>query len=658
MLESTPTSGRSPRIQVLPDALVDQIAAGEVVERPASVVKELVENSLDAGARTIRVDVRDGGLALIAVQDDGCGMTPEELPLALSRHATSKLRSAADLARIASFGFRGEALPAIASVSRFRVVSRARGAAVGHELLIDAGRIVHSRAAGGPEGTRIEVAELFAAVPARRKFLKRASTEWGHVADWLARLAMARPEIHLEIRRDERPPTVWPACSDRRDRLALLLPEEDGASLVAVDHTTAEVRVHGFVSTPEHSRTTGQGISLFVNGRPVRDRILSHAIAEPFRDLLPRGRFPVAVLFVEVPAETVDVNVHPAKWEVRFSDSQGVHRAIRHAVREAIGSRRWLVGPALSPGPRAAPDAASTADAVGAARSAPLRDVQAHGAVAHPLPLAVREGPAAPSTWTRRPLAAPEPSLSDWSLAAGATSGESIGSDTAYTAQQAWSRVSASTGAPGADASGRPAVAFGALRLMGQLQASYLLAEGEQGLVVVDQHAAHERILYERLRASWLESGVARQGLLAPLVVQAPPAEVAAVEASAEAIARLGFELEPFGDGAVLLRALPAELVGSDPEGLVRELLAAIVEAEPGAEVEGSAVRWLARLDRVFATMACHAARRFGDRLPEAEQRAILAGLDTIPWAPTCPHGRPVAILLDTADLEARFRRR
>jgi DNA mismatch repair protein MutL len=636
MLQATPTSPTGAgRIHVLADALVDQIAAGEVVERPASVVKELVENSLDAGARTIRVDVRDGGAALVAVQDDGFGMSPEELPLALARHATSKLRTVEDLSQIRSFGFRGEALPAIASVSRFRIVSRARGAEAGHEIRIDGGRLLYARAAGGPEGTRIEVADLFASVPARRKFLKRPATEWGHIADWLARLAMARPEIHLEIHRDERPATIWPACSDRRDRLALLLPDEEAAGLVAVDHTTEAAHVHGFVSSPELSRATGQGLHLFVNGRPVRDRLLSFALCEPYRDLLPRGRFPIGVVFVDVPPGTVDVNVHPAKWEVRFSDPQAIQRSLRHAVRESIAARRWL---SLAP-VRRAEDAARPA--------APS-----------PLPFAVREpvarwgqgsdGGGVSVDWT---LASAHPSRLE-------PAGPAIASDSderAYEGERSQVDPAAEL-EPGRALS--PVASFGALRLLGQLHASYLLAEGEKGLLVVDQHAAHERILYERLRRSWLEAGVARQGLLTPLVVKVSPAAVAAVEASPEPIARLGFELEPFGDDAVLVRAVPAELVDSDPEALVRDLSAALVEGEPGAETEASAVRWLPGLDRMFATLACHAARRFGDRLPEAEQRAILAGLDTIPWAPTCPHGRPVAILLDQADLEARFRRR
>jgi len=628
MIDEIPPAQSVPgRIRVLSDALVDQIAAGEVVERPASVVKELVENSLDAGASTIRVDVRDGGAALVAVQDDGFGMTPDELPLALERHATSKLRSVEDLMRISSFGFRGEALPAIASVSRFRIVSRARGALAGHEILIEGGRLIHSRAAGGPEGTRIEVADLFASVPARRKFLKRAGTEWGHIADWLARLAMARPEIHIETRRDDRSPMIWPACSDRRDRLALLLTEEDAAGLVAVDHDSEAGRVHGFVSTPEQSRATGQGLYLFVNGRPVRDRLLNHALCEPYRDLLPRGRFPVGVLFVQVPAETVDVNVHPAKWEVRFSDPQAVHRAIRHAVRESIAARRWL---SLSPGsPRR------------------IFEPTSEGV---PTALPFRVGEARPRWGSREELA-------------GAGESDRAGSPSDWTLLPAHPGHAASDDArddtfPATPSEIAPVASFRSLRLLGQLHASYLLAEGEKGLVVIDQHAAHERILYERLRQSWLETGVARQGLLEPIVVRVSRAAVAAVEESPEPIARLGFELEPFGDEALLVRAIPAELVGSDPEALVRDLSAALAEGERGSDSDASSVRWLPGLDHMFATLACHSARRFGDRLPEAEQRAILAGLDTIPWAPTCPHGRPVAILLDQADLEARFRRR
>ncbi len=657
--KSSSISSGAGRIELLADELVDQIAAGEVVERPASVVKELVENSLDAGAGLIRVDVREGGAALIAVTDDGLGMSPDELPLALQRHATSKLRCAADLERIASFGFRGEALPAIASVSRFRIRSRVRGAETGFEIACNAGRVLHQRETGGPEGTRVEVADLFAAVPARRKFLKRPGTEWGHIADWLSRLALVRPEIHLEHRRDERAVTVWPACRDPRDRIAAVLSDEDAAALIEIHQDTPVCRVHAFVSSPERTRANAQGLYLFVNGRPVRDRLLRHALLESYRDLLPRGRFPIAVLYLEVAPETVDVNVHPAKWEVRFSDPQALHRAIRQAVRDAMSGRSWLGGrPAARGGPaRPDPDTdpytdpalrLATGAGAGRPRNAPA-DSGSPGnrerltddwifAGSHRAPDAANAG--------RKPGAAAAPT--DPLFPAPAASPDRV----------AESPTTPHEIQPGRGGTTAPPVSsFGSLRLLGQLRASYLLAEAEEGLLVVDQHAAHERVLYERLRSSWLASGVARQGLLTPVTVSLPPRAVAALEEEAEVLARLGFEVEAFGEGAVLVRAIPAELTGHDAAELVGELAVALEEVERGGRSDEGATRWLPVLDRLFATLACHSARRFGDRLPEAEQRAILEGLDAIPWAPTCPHGRPVAILIQAEDLERRFRR-
>ncbi len=614
------------RIRLLSDALVDQIAAGEVVERPASVVKELVENALDADARTIRVDVRDGGAALVAVTDDGVGMTPDELPMALQRHATSKLRSAADLMRIGSFGFRGEALPAIASVSRFRIVSRARDAEHGYEIVVEGGAVKRERQAGGPVGTRIEVADLFATVPARRKFLKRAGTEWGHIADWLARLALVRPDLHLEIQRDDRGAMVWPACSTVRDRIASVLSDDDAAALVEIEHETPEAKVHAFVSTPERTRPNGQALYLFVNGRPVRDKLLRHALVQAFRDLLPRGRFPIGVLYVEVPPETVDVNVHPAKWEVRFTDPQAIHRAIRHAVRDAMATRSWL-------GDMNAPDGLPVATGLGTSASTRPRAFPSS---------------AAPS---RTPS-----DTDDWIFARG---DERVGHVADRPPEHASGEVIAPL-APGAEpASDAPPVpSFGALPILGQLRASYLLAETADGLMVIDQHAAHERILYEGLRKGWLESGVARQGLLTPLTVELAPSAVAALGEAPELALRLGFEIEPFGDDAVLVRAVPAEVSGQDVGELISELASALEEVDGGDEGDENVIRWLPSLDRLFATMACHSARRFGDRLPREEQEAILVGLDTIPWAPTCPHGRPVAILVSHDDLELRFRRR
>lgn len=642
------------KIHLLSDALVDQIAAGEVVERPASVVKELVENALDADAHRIRVEVRDGGAALIAVTDDGLGMSPAELPMALQRHATSKLRSAADLMRIGSFGFRGEALPAIASVSRFRIVSRARGTDHGYEIMSEGGHFKNEREAGGPEGTRIEVADLFGSVPARRKFLKRPGTEWGHIADWLARLALVRPDIHIETQRDDRKATVWPACSDTRDRIAMILSEDDAAALVELDYEPPEtpgVRIHAFVSTPERTRPNGQGLYLFVNGRPVRDPLLRHALVHAYRDLLPRGRFPIGVLYAEVPPDTVDVNVHPAKWEVRFTDPQSIHRAIRHAVRDGMASRTWLGG-MQAPGP-IADFSASSGNA--------FRSGGKGGAGGGYSPGASSRGIASASQTTQATQAT-QATTDDWIFARQNETVPRVSDETPNKWPAEGGEGAAAgdevAGFHGARAENRPVPSFGALPILGQLRASYLLAETEDGLMVVDQHAAHERILYEGLRQSWLEAGVARQGLLAPLTVELPPASVAALGEAPELVARLGFEVDPFGDDAVLVRAIPAEISGQDVGELITELAAALSEVEGGDEADDNAIRWIPSIDRLFATMACHSARRFGDRLPVEEQQAILAGLDTIPWAPTCPHGRPVAILVSHDDLELRFRRR
>ena len=404
------------RIHLLPDDLIDQIAAGEVVERPASVVKELVENALDAGATRIRVEVREGGAALVAVTDDGSGMSADDARLALERHATSKIGSGDDLVRIRTFGFRGEALPAIASVSRLRLRTRARGAAEGFEMRIEGGKRIDARAAGGPEGTRIEVADLFANVPARRKFLKSAATEWGHIADWLARAALALPGVHFDVQRDERPALSWPAVRDPLERVAAVLSEREAEGLVPAHATEGALRIDGFVSRPDAQRSNAAGLYLFVNRRPVRDRLLRHALLEAYRDVLPRGRYPTALLFLDVPPEAVDVNVHPAKWEVRFADPASVHRLVARAVRAALEARRWI-----------------------GAGAAPAAVAQRARFVAEP-----RAG-------------------TDWIFSGprAARSGEG---------------ASASL-FPDAAAASAPALRFGELRLLGQVLATYLVAE-------------------------------------------------------------------------------------------------------------------------------------------------------------------------------------
>ncbi|MDJ0789139.1 MAG: DNA mismatch repair endonuclease MutL [Myxococcota bacterium] len=596
-------------VRRLPDALVDQIAAGEVVERPASVVKELVENAVDAGARRIRVEVREGGAALVAVSDDGLGMTPANARLALERHATSKLSSLSDLRGIASYGFRGEALPAIASVSRFRLRTRPHDAQEGFEIRVDAGVEKGAGAAGCPPGTRIEVADLFATIPARRKFLKTAGTEWGHIADWLSRAALALPAVHFDVIRDDRPALSWPAVSDPLDRIAAVLSEREAESLQLGEAEGSGIRVRAFASHPEHHRATAAGLHLFVNGRPVRDRLLRHAILQVYRDLLPRGRYPTVLAFLEVEPGAVDVNVHPAKWEVRFVDPQSVHRTLGAAVRAAIERRGWM-GEGAAPEPMAAPTSYASSPRPGA------------GLIA--------EAPARTASF-----------LTDWSVAG--RGGAAMPVD------------ASPTSAP------TPPLRFGELTVLGQLHATYLMAETKEGVLLIDQHAAHERVLYERLRAAWLEGGVERQALLVPITVELDASRRSALEESRERVLALGFEAEPFGESAVVLRAVPALLADRDPVGILRALADELAEAGPGASdtaPTGSDTRLLDAADKVFASLACHAARRAGDRLEPAEQRALLDALDAIPWAPTCPHGRPVAVPLSLEEIERRFSRR
>jgi len=606
-------SGPRGRVIRLPDALVDQIAAGEVVERPASVVKELLENALDAEASRVRIEVREGGRAFLAVTDDGVGMAPEDARLALERHATSKIARAEDLQRIGTFGFRGEALPSIAAVSTLRLRTRARGRPSAFLLRVESGQVQEAREAAGPEGTRVEVADLFAAVPARRKFLKTAATEWRRIADGLARAALALPHVHFDVRRDDRPAFTWPATREPLDRIAAVLGEDAARSLLDVAAEEGGLGVRGFASRPDRHRPTLSGVHWYVNGRPVRDRLLQHALLDAYRDVLPRGRFPTAVLYLQIPVADLDVNVHPAKWEVRFREAPAVHRLIRRAVRDAIAGRAWLAG---APARRAGPgDGVPRAWAAGAGRAGPTGQ-GGRGRAAEAAP----GGDADPT--------------GDWLFAPAGRPPEAAG---------------ASAEAPGAP--GDAPLRFGDLRLVGQLLATYLLVEAKEGLLLVDQHAAHERVLYERLRAELRERGVARQGLLQPLPVELAPAEAAALAEGAEAALRLGFELEPFGAETWAVRAVPALLADRDPAGLVRGL-AEELAASPSAEAG------LPDADRVFASLACHAARRKGDALDPREQRALLDALDAIPWAPTCPHGRPVAVPFEVGEIERRFGRR
>jgi len=618
---------QSTPIQRLSGALIDQIAAGEVVERPASVVKELVENALDADSSRIRVDVRNGGLDWISVADDGWGMSPQDARLCLERHATSKIAAVDDLARIHTYGFRGEALAAIASVSRLRLRSRSRDASEAIELQVEAGTIQSERAVGGAPGTRIEVADLFGAVPARRKFLKTPTTEWGHISDWLARAALALPAIHFDVRRDERTALSWPATDDPLERVAAVISEADAAAFTPVAREGGGLALEGFVSRPERHRSTSAGIYLYVNRRPVRDRVLQHALIEVYRDLLPRGRFPAALLFLEIPPEQVDVNVHPAKWEVRFADPRAVHELVRQGVRDALSTRRWL-----------APDDARRATA-GADALAPARSGTHAGG---PRASESRDGAASAGA-------------TDWVFAeAGEPAQRAAAQLVLDSPGFRFEPFRAGDGEAGPEAR----VRFADLRLLGQLLSTYLVLETKDQLLLIDQHAGHERVLFERLRAEWLDRGVESQGLLSATTLRVEPVPLAALIEHRDAVARLGFDFEPFGADTVAIRAVPALLAGRDPGALLRNLAEELAAAGDAADALRAGSGGLDAADRIFASLACHAARRRGDLLSEQEQRALLDALDAIPWAPCCPHGRPVAVPFELAEIERRFARR
>ena len=606
---------RAARIRRLSGALIDQIAAGEVVERPASVVKELVENALDADSSRIRVELRNGGRDWISVADDGWGMSPEGARLSLERHATSKISAVEDLSRICTYGFRGEALAAIASVSRLRLRSCPREASEATELLVEAGEVRSQRAVGGPPGTRIEVADLFSAVPARRKFLKTATTEWGHISDWLARAALSLPAIHFDVQRDDHPAFSWPATDDPLDRIAAVISEEDAAAFTAVSHEADGVTLDGFVSRPERHRSTTAGIYLYVNRRPVRDRVLQHALVEIYRDLLPRGRFPAAVLFLDIPPERVDVNVHPAKWEVRFADPRAIHELVRHGIRDAVSARRWLAVDG--------PPAAAMRVAEGEFASRATR---------------VREG-----------------GSSDWVFAEGVDPADNATPPRAANTPEFRFEP---FGANEAESERTPRARFADLRLLGQFLSTYLVLETKEQLLLIDQHAGHERVLYERLRSEWLERGIESQGLLTPTTLRVEPRPLAALIESSEAVARLGFDFEHYGDSTLAIRAVPALLAGRDPGQLVRNLAEELAAAGAGADALRAGSRSLDAADRVFASLACHSARRRGDVLSLQEQRALLDAMDAIPWAPCCPHGRPVAVPIELAEIERLFSRR
>ena len=567
--------------------MASRIAAGEVVERPASVVKELIENALDAGATEISISIEKSGSTLIRVTDNGGGMAPEDLALAVERHATSKLKNDEDLCRIASLGFRGEALPSIGSVARMEILSRPPGASGGYRIRVDGGKKDEVCPAASAPGTTIEIKEIFFNTPARRKFLKSPATELSHVCDAVNRMALAYPEVHFRLQHDGRNVADYPAVSDARDRLHQVLGREVAKGLAPFRRGLGSIAVHGYLSAAPDSYPNARYLYTFVNRRYVRDKVLTHAVLFGYQTLLMKGQYPAVVLFLELPFGEVDVNVHPAKYEVRFLRQSDVHEAVSRAVREAlkieaktplpIAATAWR---APFSGVREAPLLYTSAATASRNEAPPMRDVFAVPARSEPV----------------------QPGF------------------------------------------------FSSMQIFGQLLGCYLVCASSAGLALIDQHAAHERVAFERLRRQLDAGKVEMQSLLIPQTVEMSAGEMMLLDHNLEVMERFGFALEPFGPGSYAITAVPALLPEGDYAQIVRQMVAELADVDTSAKLRQ-------HLEDRLATIACHSVIRANRKLDLHEMRALLEALDQIDFATQCPHGRPVLVEWSEAELERMFKR-
>ena len=598
-----------PEIRRLPENLVNRIAAGEVVERPSSALKEVVENAIDAGANRIAIKLVDGGLTSLEVTDDGGGMSPEEMALALERHATSKLPNEA-IEQVATLGFRGEALPSIASVARFTLESRPHGAEQGWKRVVDHGEIRDEGPAALPPGTRVRIENLFGKIPARRKFLRTPRSEYAACKDVVQRLAMARPDIAITLDHGDRRIFGLQAGEGLANRVAQLVARELKDNGVAIDLERGAMRLTGIAGLPTYNRGIADHQYLFVNGRPVKDRLLTGAVRGAYADMLARDRHAVLALFLELPCEDVDVNVHPAKSEVRFRDAQGVRGFIVSGLRQAL--------------------------ATGDKRSAQSPDA---GAMARWQQEPVREEPAAAlrSMFSGRDWSAPQQRVAEASAAWRGVEADVM----------AQPQGRAEEAAPVTQATDE--YPLGIAR--GQVANTYIVAEAKDGLVLVDQHAAHERLVLERLREAGAEEAVARsQALLIPEVVELDETSCDRLEDAAPKLAEHGLAIERFGPSAMLVRSLPHAIARTDPEKLLRDI-------DDDLALNGEALLLGEKLDLVLATMACHGSVRAGRVLRVDEMNSLLREMERTPRSGQCNHGRPTWVKLSMEDVEKLFGR-
>ena len=584
------------RIHKLPDVLINQIAAGEVVERPFSVVKELVENALDAGATQLDIDLEEGGIRLIRVRDDGDGISPEDLPIAVQRHATSKIASMDDLEQVATLGFRGEALPSIASVSRFSLRSRTQQAEHGTALHIVGGTLGPLQPDAHPKGSTVEVRDLFFNVPARRKFLKTERTELAHIDDWLGCLALAKPQVGLRIRHNGKLYKHYPPAADGESlkRVTQVMGEAFSGQCLAIESVHPELHLHGWVGLPTASRSSADQQFFFVNGRVVRDKTVAHAVRQAYADVLFHGRYPAFVLFLDIDPMRVDVNVHPAKHEVRFRDGRRVHDIIYRTLHESLaGTRAGASAPQI-------PDSAT--------QSSP----NSYAGMQSGFSLPVRENMSAYQALYSEPKAvtASAPALAE-------------SNDTAV-----------------------PPLGFA----LAQLHGIFILAENQHGLVLVDMHAAHERITYEQLKSAQDHGGIRSQPLLVPVSVPLSEAEATASESLSHALQALGFDAVRSGPQSVSVRAVPSLLADVDARQLFLDVLSEFREFGESRRLQEAG-------NALLSTMACHGSVRANRRLSVPEMNALLRAMEVTERSGQCNHGRPTWVQLSKSELDKLFLR-
>ncbi|MCK8600550.1 DNA mismatch repair endonuclease MutL [Desulfoferrobacter suflitae] len=597
------------KIAILSDTLCNQIAAGEVVERPAAVVKELVENSIDADSKKISVNLIQGGRKELRVADNGSGMSPDDALMALERHATSKLRSLDDLQSVQSLGFRGEALPSIAAVSRFELTTREPEAVSGAFIRVEGGVLKDVRETGCSAGTLVTVRDLFYNVPVRRKFLRSVETEMANIADQFVRLCLAHPHIHFQLSHQDRMLYNFPRDKNHEDRILQYLGADSARDLRAFDCASPPYEIHGFAGSPEVQRSNSKSLFVYVNGRPIWDRLMNQSIMRAYDTLIPRGKFPLVVLFLKLPATLVDVNVHPTKREIRFRRPGEIMQLVQTGIRKVLEGAR-----------------------TGHARHLGL-----------PLPNAPGNGLQSPSQVIRERQISLTDSTAPWAGPAAAAPRQ-MGFPAEPTGEIAWDGPAEQgmTSAPPAR------ICFSKLLVLGQLANAYILLEAPDGLVMVDQHAAHERILYDKLSVGNLgESGTQR--LTRSVVLELFPREAAMLRRWMNKLSQVGFEIEPFGPHSFIIQAVPDIFRGQSPEVLLREMLEQAEEEQPGPDWD--VCSGLAK------SAACHGAVRAGQRLHKEEIRQLLEDLDGTLISATCPHGRPVWHKFTHAEIARIFNR-